>query len=207
MIFVDKESKLRTFNNFLSLLVFLLGMYIAIMPILPSLELWWKQRNGVHIPYSGNLSDSSTSGIKDNKPIPKENRLVIPGIDVDTEIKEGPTMDIAANDGVWRRPNSSNDPVKSNMVLAGHRFAYSHPYGAFYHLDKLKIGDTLALYWQGKEYIYKVTTTKVVQPTDTYIENPSDKPLLTLYTCTPIWSAKERLVIIAEPLNFNQEQQ
>jgi LPXTG-site transpeptidase (sortase) family protein len=198
-----KGHKLRTFNNILSIFVLLLGIYIAVMPLLPVLQLWWKQKNGVHVPYSGTLSDISSNAIKDNKPKPKDNRLVIPGIDVDTEIKEGPNMDVAANEGVWRRPNGSSDPLKSNMVLAGHRFAYTHPYGAFYHLDKVKVGDALALYWNGQEYIYKVSSSKVVEPTATYIENPTSAPTLTLYTCTPIWSAKQRLVITAEPMNVN----
>lgn len=200
MKFIVKDNKLRTFNNFFSFFVMGLGVYIALMPILPSMQLWWKQKNGVHIPYSGSLSQISSNGIKDNKPTPKDNRLVIPSIDVDTEIKEGSTMDVAANEGVWRRPNTSDSPLKSNMVLAGHRFAYSHPYGAFYHLDKLKVGDTLAIYWHGSEYLYKVTSSKVVEPTALYVENPTSSPTLTLYTCTPIWSAKQRLVIIAEPL-------
>ncbi len=194
-----EHAKLKRINDILSVFVVGLGLYIALIPALPAIQLWWTQRGGVNIPYSGELANASVNGNKKDKPIPSDNRLVIPGIDVNQPIKEGNSISVIDNEGVWRRPNSSSAPDKGNMVLAGHRFTYANPYGSFYHLDKLKIDDKLAIYWQGKEYVYKVKETKVVSASSVDIEKSTTDQQLTLYTCTPIWSAKDRLVIIAVP--------
>lgn len=199
MVRKKANSRLRRLNNFLTLIVVALAVYIFCLPLLPSIGVWWKTRNGPISPYSGSLSQFL--GNRVDRSIPDDNRVVIPNIAVNSQIKEGPDIAVASDDGVWHRPNSSFDPAKSNMVLAGHRFAYSHPYGAFYSLDKVKIGDRLALYWQKKEYMYRVVETKVIEPTVVEIEGPTSKPTLTLYTCTPIWSASQRLVVRAELIN------
>lgn len=199
---IGKKSKLRNFNNLLSLVVIGLGIYIALVPVIPAIEFWWKQRSGVHIPYSGALANASTNGDKENKPIPNENRLVMPSISLNEEIKEGSSISVIDDGSVWRRPNTSVDPLIGNMVVVGHRFTYSNPSGSFYNLDKINVGDTLALYWSKKEYIYKVEQIKVVEASNTEIESPTTDNRLTLYTCTPIWSAKQRLVVIAKPLDL-----
>lgn len=199
----QKNSKLHKFNNFLSFVVVALGLYIALIPLLPTIQLWWKQRGGVHVPYSGALANASVNASKDNNPIPKDNRIVIPSISVNEPVFEGSSISVIDNGGTWRRPNSSNNPSSSNMVIVGHRFTYTNPYGSFYHLDKLKIGDHLAVYWQGKEYVYEVAETKVVEPTAQEVEAKTNNAQLTLYTCTPIWSAKQRLVVIAKPVDLN----
>ena len=35
----------------------------------------------------------------------------------------------------------------------------------------------------------------VVDPTQIEIEAPTDDPILTLYTCTPVWTAAQRLIV------------
>ncbi|PID31740.1 hypothetical protein CR970_04190 [Candidatus Saccharibacteria bacterium] len=195
------SKKLKRFNDVLSFVVLGLGLYITIMPLLPVVQFWWQQRQGVVIPYSGKLADNSGSETrKQQKPTPQDNRLVIPAIAVDEQIVEGSTIDVIRDDNVWRRPNSSTTPDAGNMVVVGHRFAYSSPYGAFYHLDKVKVGERLALYWEGEEYVYEVSETKIVEPSAIEVENDTPQRQLTLYTCAPIWSAKQRLVIVAKPI-------
>ena len=54
------------------------------------------------------------------------------------------------------------------------------------------------MYWQGAEYNYAVTAIKVVQATALEVEAPTDEDIVTIYTCTPLWSAKDRLVVIAK---------
>jgi LPXTG-site transpeptidase (sortase) family protein len=63
------------------------------------------------------------------------------------------------------------------------------------------VGQKLALFWEGKEYLYEVTETKVVEATAVEIEAPTKDKQLTIYTCTPIWTAKQRLVVIALPVD------
>jgi sortase A len=54
----------------------------------------------------------------------------------------------------------------------------------------------LTLFWNNQEYRYKVKEIKEVQPTDIYIEENTTESILTIYTCTPLWTAEKRLVII-----------
>jgi sortase A len=102
--------------------------------------------------------------------------------------------------GVWHRPKTSDPTKGSNTVMAGHRFTYKNPEGVFYNLDKIKVDDSIVLYWQGKKYTYKVVATFVVTPDRIDVEAPTKDPRLTLYTCTPLWNPKFRLIIQADPV-------
>lgn len=110
-------------------------------------------------------------------------------------INTGPTIR-ELRKGVWLIPKTSTPDKASNTVMAGHRFTYAGP-AVFYFLDKVQLDDMITIDWQSKEYTYKVSTIKEVPPTAVEIQNPSEKPMLTLYTCTPLWSAKNRLVVQA----------
>lgn len=180
-------------NTVLIVCVFLLGVYILVIPFWPVISLWWQQRFAADVPaYVEAVKDPT----KTTGDIPQDNRLVIPQLFIDAPIQEGKTIAAAAK-GPWHKPQSSTPDAGGNMVIAGHRFTYRNQ-SVFYHLDKLAPGDRLAIYWQGTAYHYIVTTTKVVKATETSIEAPTGDNRLTLYTCTPLWSAKDRLVVTAK---------
>ncbi len=84
--------------------------------------------------------------------------------------------------------------------MVAHRFSYSDP-ATFYHLDKVKIGERFAVWWEQEEYIYEVFDISIVPPTSIEIEGPTDEAIVTLYTCTPVWTASDRLVIKARLVN------
>ncbi len=193
-----KDKKLRLFNDFLSVVVIGLGIYLIAMPLLPQLTFWINLKTG-KISSSSAYSDDNKPG---TKPIPQDNRLVIPQIGLDEPINEGKYAD-ALKKGVWRRPQTSTPDKDSNTVIVGHRFTYNDP-AVFYHLDKIKTGDKLALYWRGKEYLYQVVETKIVEPHQIEVEQKTADPTLTLYTCTPMWTSKQRLVVIAKLIEDNQ---
>ncbi len=132
-------------------------------------------------------------------PVPKENRLIIPKLMLDEPIYEGEPI-YTVDKGIWRRPRTSTPDLNSNTVLVGHRFTYRGA-AVFYHLDLVKAGDEMAVYWNGQKYLYKVTTTKIVPPTEVSVEAPTHAQTLTIYTCTPLWTSKDRLVVIAERIN------
>ena len=67
-------------------------------------------------------------------------------------------------------------------------------------MDKVLVGQKLAIYWEGQEILYEVTEVKVVDASAVEIEAPSMEKMLTLYTCHPIWTAKQRLVVVAKPV-------
>lgn len=188
-----KKPSLRKINNVLSLIVVALAIYILVWPLLP--EIRWRL---------GHVSKQSsptqlTAQVNALKPksIPTDNTLVIPRIDASLLIYEGQNNTVLEK-GAWRRPKTSTPESGGNTVIVGHRFNYSAT-GTFYYLDKVQVGDPILLYWQGKEYKYRVSSSLVVPATQTSVEDNTKESQLTLYTCTPIWSFKDRLVVIAKP--------
>lgn len=129
--------------------------------------------------------------------IPKDNTLVIPSMKLQQTIHEGGKW--ALNKGIWHTPKTGSPESGGNMVLSGHRFTYGGP-AVLYHMDKVKKGDKIIIYWQQKKYEYTVRNILVVPPTRSEIQNQTEEPLLTIYTCTPLITAKNRLVIQAELL-------
>lgn len=194
--------KLRTFNNTLSFLVICLGLYIALTPLIPTIDYWFKDKYAsATAPYSGSLADSV--GSDSSLPAPRDNRLVIPSIALNETITESSSITAINDGGTWRRPNSANPTQPDNTVIVGHRY-FGKDVSTFYHLDKVEIGHTMAIYWEGEEIIYEVTEKKVVPASAVEIEESTNEKQLTLYTCTPIWTAKDRLVIIAKPIENNE---
>lgn len=193
-----KLIKLRQFNNALTIVVVLLGLYILFAPLAPQLTFWWRKAQGqTGIPYNGNLAKENNDNSSKPEP-PKDNRLVIPVIGLNEPIEESRSISTLNDGGTWHRPGTPTPPENGNSVIVGHRFFYSAP-ATFFHLDKVKVGDQMAVYWQGKELIYKVTDKQVVPPDAGYIEGPTKDRRLTIYTCTPLWTSKSRLVLTAKP--------
>lgn len=193
---------LRQLNVALVSFIILINGYVILMPILPQFSYWYhkKATSGVAgIPYKTNEAGQADLNVK-RKEIPKDNRVVIPSLALDERIFEG-TNPNTVHKGVWARPNTSTPSKGSNTVLVGHRFTYNGP-ATFYHLDKVIVGDRILVYWQGKEYNYGVKSVKTVSATAIEVENATAAPTLTLYTCTPLWSAKDRLVITAERMEL-----
>ena len=194
---------LKRFNTLLSFLVIILGLYIVITPFLPQIEYWLRDSDPQTVaPYGGALAVSQ--GNTTTNPPPAENRLVIPSISLNEPIIESSGIWAITDGGTWRRPNSATPIEDNNTVIVGHRY-YGNNVSTFYHLDKVAVGQLLAVYWEGKEILYEVTETKVVDPSAIDIEAPTTEKQLTLYTCTPIWTAKNRLVIIAKPVDPNSD--
>lgn len=181
---------LRTFNHLLTGVIVIFAAYIVLAPFLPAIT-WWTQHQA---PIISKPPSIATPVAKQAQP-PKDNILEIPSIGLQQIIHEGQSK-YTLHYGVWHRPASSNPSQGGNTVLAGHRFTYHDP-AVFYNLDKVKVGDTIHLYWQQKQYTYIVQQTLTVPPTDVAVEAPTSTPTLTIYTCTPLWTSKYRLVLVA----------
>jgi sortase A len=84
---------------------------------------------------------------------------------------------------------------EGNCAIAGHRGGTSGPY--FKNLHKLDQGDNIKITdVYGNVFIYKVTKSFVVEPTDVWvIEDSKDQKLLTLITCQD--SGSRRLIVQA----------
>ena len=191
-----KSTRLRRFNNYLSILVAIFAIYLMVWPFLPQVDYWWKSATNYNPP----LVTAINSSKKDKVNSPKDDTLVIPSIHFQETIYDGYPY-TALDKGVWHSSHGSSPDKGSNSVIAGHRFTY-HGFqrggAGFYNLDKLQTGDQIVVFWKGIRYDYQVSGSRVVKPTELSIENPTPNPQLTLYTCTPLWTSTSRLVVIAE---------
>ncbi len=87
-----------------------------------------------------------------------------------------------------------------NVVLSGHRwkFGKNPAYTVFEDLDTVENGDHITVHYSGDTYVYEVYDRETVD--DSAIEILSQdvsEPILTLYTCTPKYTALKRLVVRA----------
>ncbi|HEY8999498.1 MAG TPA: class E sortase [Candidatus Saccharimonadales bacterium] len=183
-------------NNVLLAAIIAVNLYLIVLPFVPAL-LFKADHNGSQS--SKALTQKIAQGLtapKKAAAAPPANQLIIPSMQYDEPIIEGKTI-TALRYGPWHIPTGSSPDKGGNTVIAGHRFTYTNPRGTFYYLNKVQVGDEIGVIWQGKTYEYKVTTTEVVPPTDMAVENQTASPTLTLFTCTPLWLPKDRLVVVA----------
>lgn len=184
---------LRIFNNILSVVVAVLALYIVLVPYLPDIG-WWISHNTPLKTGGTVVVPSALSENKDSRP--KVDKILIPAINLNKQLYSGPTLrDL--HYGPWLMPKVGKPDTSGNTVIAGHRFTYSGP-DVFYHLDKIKPGDKITIYWQGERYDWEVTQTKVVPATEVSVQQNTVDKRLTLITCTPILTAKDRLIVIAK---------
>lgn len=186
---MHKLFTLRRVNYCLAGLLILLALYIMVLPIFPSIQ-WWV-RHSAPVISSPTVTSVPLATVK----IPDGEILYIPSLNLSEPIFEGASI-YTANKGIWRRPQTSSPDQGSNTVLVGHRFTYAGA-AVFYNLDKVKSGDQIIVYWHGKAYEYKVFNISQVSPNKASVEAPTNESILTLYTCTPLLTAKDRLVIQA----------
>ncbi|RKM55550.1 class D sortase [Butyrivibrio sp. X503] len=124
----------------------------------------------------------------------------IPKIDSKEPVKEG-TNKSALSASLGHEPGTASPGEIGNCVIAGHR---NYNFGKYFNrLDEVEVGDEIFVDTRDDTYEYKVTEIKVVNPEDVEILDPTDDEQLTLYTCTPIYIATHRLVVIAKRTEEN----
>ena len=88
-----------------------------------------------------------------------------------------------------------------NFAVAGHRTTYAKP---FNRVEELQVGDPLVVRTTDNVwYVYRVTSTEIVDPSEVRViaPVPSDpgavptERLITLTTCHPMFSARERFIV------------
>lgn len=82
-----------------------------------------------------------------------------------------------------------------NFAIAGHRTTYGAPFG---NLDRVQLGETIIFQTNTNEYKYKVVDVQIVSPTDNYVLQNFGDDRITLTTCHPKFSAKQRLIIVGQ---------
>jgi len=141
-------------------------------------------------------------------------RLIIPKINVDVPVVYDVGNDYnsqmaAMSNGVahFAIPGASSHPGQvGNTVLSGHSSNDLFDGGdykfIFAQLEKMAVGDTVYANYKSVRYTYVVTKMEVVKPTQVNkLVYPTDKPILTLITCTPLGTSRDRLLVTAEQVS------
>lgn len=81
-----------------------------------------------------------------------------------------------------------------NAGIAGHRTTYGAPFG---RIDELVPGDPILVQTKAGLFRYTVSGGQVVKPTRTDVLHPQGDNRLTLTTCHPKYSARQRYVVFA----------
>jgi LPXTG-site transpeptidase (sortase) family protein len=182
----------------------LINAYIIAAPLIPQATYWWDVHHTNDRTQLSQLINKPRPAAKSPTAAPNPdagpNRLIIPAMVLNQQTLEGPESNWfnILYRGIWRWPGSSTPDKGGNTVFLSHRFSYTGPRGAFYYLNKLKIGGEIGVVWNHKMYTYSVVSSTTVPPTDTSIEDNTDDPQITLFTCTPLWHPVNRLVVVAK---------
>ncbi|HEV8165997.1 MAG TPA: class E sortase [Actinomycetota bacterium] len=118
------------------------------------------------------------------------NRVIVEGVGRD-ELRKGP----------GHVPSTVPPGQPGTFGVSGHRTTYGAP---FYRLNELEKGDTITVVTRDAIYTYTVTRTAIVRPTDTQVldnvhgRDGKLKATITLTTCHPRYSARQRLVVFGD---------
>lgn len=134
-------------------------------------------------------------------------RIVMPDLDVDAIVVAG-TSPSALRAGAGHYPNTPLPGERGNVGIAGHRTTYGKP---FNRLDELPVGSEIRLETPLAVHTYEVVQAPddarqpcsngacwITTPTDWSVVSDLDGHFLTLTTCHPKGSARERLIVRAE---------
>lgn len=142
------------------------------------------------------------------QPLPNDNRVYIPQINVNIPIVLAGNNEAAALEkgAVHRVPQNGDPRDGGNFVIAAHRFNIGLTPGAtrakspFYHINALQNGDQIYVDYEGERYVYEVYNKDLVPPTAVEIEKRTDKPQLTMYSCELAGPEAGREVVYAKPI-------
>lgn len=147
-------------------------------------------------------------------PIGPESKLIIPKINVEVPVIFDTTPDHASQmkameggvawfgiPGANAKPGQVGNSVlsghSSNDILEGGNYKF-----IFAKLDQLAEGDTFYINYESKRYTYSVTRKEVVKPSEvSKLVYPTEKPVMTLITCTPLGTSLNRLLVTAEQIS------
>lgn len=146
-----------------------------------------------------------------------EPRLIIPKLNIDVPVHFGIALNEvmgAMNNGVahYRIAGASAYPGEiGNFVITGHSAGdiySSNPYKyIFSGLERLEDGDLIYVNYNSVRYTYRVIKKEVVEPSDVAaLVVETNKPLLTLVTCTPLGTSRYRLLVTAEQISPNYDE-
>jgi len=165
---------------------------VAFMLIKPTRGYLHKQKNNrlFIIETIGNTADTVF-----NLTIPKIaiGAPVLIGVDPSDKKK----YDESLTQGVALMQGSSLPGLNGNIIIYGHSSAtLSSPYEKiFAGLNDLDSGDEVKIDYKGNDYTYSVSNKKIVDKDNLSVLDQTKEETLTLITCWPIGTSKQRLII------------
>jgi len=121
--------------------------------------------------------------------------IKIPKIDVNYVVVEGTDTD-SLKKGPGHYSQTAYPWEDTGAVgIAGHRTTYGAP---FWSLNELGEGDKIVLATEYGTFEYRVTRSKIIDPSDGSVLRDTREPTLVLTTCNPRFSAAERLIVFAD---------
>ncbi len=129
-------------------------------------------------------------------------RINIPKINIKLPIYHGTSDEVLAN-GIGHLSTSSL-PVggkNTRAILSGHRGMAEAD--MFTRLNELEVGDLIFIEVLNEKLAYAVTDTQVILPEETEMLNiVANEDILTLVTCTPIYTNTHRLIVNAKRIDY-----
>jgi LPXTG-site transpeptidase (sortase) family protein len=181
------RSPVRFWAGLILMLVGCIGLAI------PFVSFTVANNEGVLIEGISPIASASGVVIDDN-----QDRLVIEGIGVSMPLIGGRSSDYGLSKGAWLWPDTKQPGQQGNTVIFGHRFRYLPPLSnTLFSLDKAKIGDEITIRRNRELLRYRIIESRVTVPTDLSVLDDSRDERITIVTCHPVWSTKERLVVVA----------
>lgn len=124
------------------------------------------------------------------EPLVELGTIEIPRIGVTKSMYEGITL-TTLDQGPGHWPGTAMPGQQGNAVIAGHRVSHDKP---FRNLDQLEPGDDVIFTTSAGRFVYKVTSTEIVNPDALWIVDQTAEYTATLFACHPPHSTKQRIV-------------
>jgi sortase A len=124
-------------------------------------------------------------------------RIQIPAISVDAPIVQGDNWD-QLKKGVGQHVGSADPGQVGNVVFSAHDDVFGE---IFRNLDHLMPGDQVLIFTAQQQFIYVVTGSQIVSPTQVEVMNPTAEPTATLISCYPYMVDNKRIVVFAKLQN------
>ena len=105
---------------------------------------------------------------------------------IGTDLDDGPAW--------W--PVTGRPGGGDTIAVAGHRTTHTRP---FYWLDRLQTGDAIYVRWQGEVHPYSVSGRRILSARNLHIADARGHEVLLLSACNPRGSARQRIVVYAQP--------
>jgi len=134
--------------------------------------------------------------------------LLIPALNINAPIvadvdgADQKAYNKALEGGVAQLKGSSKPGEGSNIFIFGHSSFYFWSPGdykeVFRHLDELQNDDEIIIWYNQKEYKYKISESKVVYPDEVDVIKPTKEEQVSLMTCVPPGTTLKRLIVIGK---------